>query len=166
MCETKQGKKKIDFLPPLLVFKKKKERNRRLIVGQSPVFVSFECYTCSCFSIFFFLSAKKQTKNTSTKDSLHHFIYLHEMNTKCVKREKITLHNKQSAKFTLRKKALSRQILVHHCGSRHLKSGYLKATVNFLLLLFIYFHVSLFYLVSLFSRVYRPALHRDSLLWM
>lgn len=77
------------------------------------------------------------------------------MNTKCVKREKITLHNKQSAKFTLRKKAFSRQILVHHCGSRHLKSG-----------LFIYFHVSLFYLVSLFSRVYRPALHRDSLLWM
>lgn len=165
MCETKQEKKKIvDFLPPLLVFKKKgRERNRRLIVGQSPVFVSFECYTCSCFSLFFFYPLKNK-QNTSTKDSLHHFIYLHEMNTKCVKREKITLHNKQSAKFTLRKKAFSRQILVHHCGSRHLKSGYLKATVNFLL--FIYFHVSLFYLVSLFSRVYRPALHRDSLLWM
>lgn len=28
------------------------------------------------------------------------------MNTKCVKREKITLHNKQSAKFTLRKKSI------------------------------------------------------------
>lgn len=83
----------VDFLPPLLVFKKKKkrERNRRLMVGQSPVFVSFERYTCSC--PFLFLSAKKQTnkKHIDKRDSLHHFIYLHEMNTKCVKREKITL---------------------------------------------------------------------------
>lgn len=159
-------KKIVDFLPPLLVFKKKKKKETEDLSWDKVRFLLVLSATHAVVFPFSFLSAKKQTKNTSTKDSLHHFIYLHEMNTKCVKREKITLHNKQSAKFTLRKKALSRQILVHHCGSRHLKSGYLKATVNFLLLLFIYFHVSLFYLVSLFSRVYRPALHRDSLLWM
>lgn len=94
------------------------------------------------FPLFFFYLLKDKQK-THRQDSLHHFIYLHEMNTKCVKREKITIHNKQSAKFTLRKKALSRQILVHHCGSRHLKSGYLKATVNFFIII-IYFHASLF----------------------
>lgn len=84
MCGTKQKKRDGSRFPsPPKVLKKKekkrrkqKERNRRLIVGQSPFFVSFECYTCSCFSLFFFypLKTNKQTKNTPTKETPSFYI--------------------------------------------------------------------------------------------
>lgn len=62
MCGTKQEEKK------------KRERETRLIVGQSPVFVSFECYTCSCFSIFFFFYLLKDKQKHIDKT---HFIILY-----------------------------------------------------------------------------------------